>query len=159
MLVELNELNYKKEIIIDQVVNKSDDLDKRILDLKESRVTGTIYLSGVDQIMVDLIFKGIMILNDSVTLDEVEYPFNIKINDNLTSIAEEFANSVDFKENTLDIFQLLWENIVLEVPISYTVSKDTKLSGNGWELKSNGEDSSECDPRLEKLKELLKGDD
>ena len=32
------------------------------------------------------------------------------------------------------------------------------MSGNGWQLK-NSDNIDGCDPRLEKLKELLKGDD
>lgn len=157
MIIDLNELNYKDNIVLEFDVQKNDDLDKRIKDLKDAKVTGEIWATDVDKYL-DIDFKGIMILEDSVTLKDVEYPFNIKIEGNLTEIGEEFDKTIDFNKNTLDIFELLWENIVLEVPISFTKEKDAELSGNGWKLKNHEEDEA-CDPRLEKLKELLKGDD
>ena len=68
-------------------------------------------------------------------------------------------NSNEFYEknkNILDINEFLWENIVLEVPISLTKKSGTNIKGNGWELnkKSNEE---EIDPRLAKLNEIFKG--
>jgi len=40
-------------------------------------------------------------------------------------------------ENKLDIFQLLWENIELEVPLRFTKVEDlSKFQGNGWKLIS-----------------------
>ena len=43
-------------------------------------------------------------------------------------------------ENTLDIFQFLWENIVLEVPLRFTkVSDLSKFHGDGWRLVSEDE--------------------
>ena len=50
---------------------------------------------------------------------------------------------------------ILWENIVLEIPISYTVSDSLETKENdGWALV--GENSEkEMDPRLAPLRELL----
>ena len=43
-------------------------------------------------------------------------------------------------ENTLDILSVLWENIVLEVPIRFSeVSDYYKYQGNGWHLVSEEE--------------------
>ena len=40
-------------------------------------------------------------------------------------------------ENIVDIFQLLWENIVLEVPLQFTKVEDlSKFHGDGWKLIS-----------------------
>ena len=57
------------------------------------------------------------------------------------------------EQNMLDIMELLWQNIVLEVPISITKEKDAHLSGEGWELNNNKEDN--IDPRLAELSKLL----
>ena len=39
------------------------------------------------------------------------------------------------KQNILDIFEFLWENILLEVPLHYTKVKDLhKFRGDGWKL-------------------------
>lgn len=158
IMIDLNELNIKKEIIIDIDVYKDDDLDKRIINLKNSHVKGRIFNNVLDIIELDLQFTGEMIIADSITLEPISYPFTIKIQDDINEIKENFPDTVDFTKNTLDILLLLWENIVLEVPISYTTSSDAKISGNGWELK-NDNNKDEIDPRLEKLNQLLKGDD
>ena len=50
--------------------------------------------------------------------------------------------------------KILWENIVLEVPISYTKTKNVSLSGDGWQF-TDEEKNEECDPRLAKLKQIF----
>ena len=52
---------------------------------------------------------------------------------------EEGENTEENDKNEskrLDIIDILWQNIVLEVPISLRVNpeKDYKLKGEGWEL-------------------------
>ena len=160
MIIDLNELNYKKEININYEVFKDDDLDKRILDLKDAKVEGIIYKDDNNDIHLDLIFKGTMILEDSITLDEVPYDFEIKIEENTTSLEENYHDCYENVKNILDLKQFLWQNIVLEVPISYTLNNDANLKGNGWELKNDDNKIlDEIDPRLKKLENLLKGDD
>ena len=72
------------------------------------------------------------------------------------SIQRTYAKYFEKNQNILDIIEFLWENIVLEVPISYTNASGTHLSGQGWELNSKNEDDG-LDPRFEKLNELFKG--
>ena len=48
---------------------------------------------------------------------------------------------------------ILWENIVLEVPISISMSENTTMEGNGWELVEEKKES--IDPRLAPLRKLL----
>jgi uncharacterized metal-binding protein YceD (DUF177 family) len=157
MIIDLNELNYKDEIDINLSVSKDERLDKRVIDLKSANVVGKIYSSDYNT-YINLSFKGIMIIEDSITLEPLEYPFNIEIDNNLEEIKENYPSCFDNLKNTLDILEFLWENIVLEVPTRYTQNEDAKMSGNGWELGKN-ENNTGIDPRLEKLKELLKGDD
>ena len=137
MIIDLNELNYKDEILIDLKVEKDDRLDKRILDLKDTTLKGRIYTNDYNT-YINLNVEGIMYLEDSITLQPIEYPFSIEIDDNLEEIKENFTSCFDNLKNTLDILEFLWENIVLEVPIR-VVSKDIKpsnTSGDGWELIS-----------------------
>ncbi len=97
-----------------------------------------------------------MILLDAITNEEVNYPFLIQIDDIFDENDENCAKYFEKSQNTLDIIEFLWENIVLEVPISYTKASGTKLCGKGWELNSKNENSGQ-DPRFEKLNELFKG--
>ena len=159
MLIKLDELNVLDEIIIDNVVDKDDNLDKRIYDLKESRVVGNIYVNSANEIMLDCNFSGIMFIEDSVSLELVPYKFNIDIEENIDKIDENYVDCYEKGKNILDLKKILWQNIVLEVPISYTQVKDAVLKGNGWELLNEDSSSDEIDPRLKKLEDLLKGDD
>ena len=155
MIINLDELNIKKEIDINYEVIKDDLLDNRIIDLKDSFVKGRIYQNNIDEIILECEFLGTMIINDSITLKEIPYNFKIDINENLKDIEENYINCYEISKNTLDLKTILWQNIVLEVPISYTEEKDAKLSGNGWELLNEEKKTGEIDPRLKKLEELL----
>ena len=96
------------------------------------------------------IIDGVMILPDSISLEEIEYPFHIEYDDYLD---ENCKNN----ENTLDIFTFLWENIVLEVPLQFTkVSDLSKYHGDGWKLISEDERNLQDNPFSELLKEFDK---
>ena len=96
------------------------------------------------------IIDGVMIIPDSISLEEVEYPFHIEYDDYLD---ENCKNS----ENILDIFTFLWENIVLEVPLQFTKVKDlSKFHGDGWKLISEEERNLQNNPFSELLKEFDK---
>ena len=158
MIFNLNELNIKNEIIINEKVEKNDLLDKRIYDLKNGVVIGKIYVDSTNDIILDCKFSGTMFIEDSISLDSVPYDFEIDIEEKLEDIIENYQDCYVFSKNTLDLIKVLWQNIVLEVPISYTKVVDANLKGNGWELKTQ-EKSEDIDPRLKKLEDLLKGDD
>ena len=99
---------------------------------------------------VDASFEGVMIIPDSISLEEVEYPFSIEYSDFLD---ENCKNN----ENTLDIFTFLWENIVLEVPLQFTKVTDlSKFHGDGWKLVSEDDRKLEDNPFSELLKEFDK---
>ena len=57
----------------------------------------------------------------------------------------------------LDIMELLWQNIVLEVPIRYTKSDADNLKGDNWEVLNAEEKQEEIDPRMQKLLDYYKG--
>ena len=94
-----------------------------------------------------------MILSDSLTLEEVEYPFTLNIEEKITDDNELLANFLEKKQNTLDIIGVLWENIVLEIPISYRKSKLENEYHDGWELVGESK-KEQIDPRLAPLLEL-----
>lgn len=157
LLINLDEVYLKKEITFDEVVFKDDELDKRILDLN-ARVSGRVYVNLTEEIILECTFFGEMYIEDSITLLSVPYKFSIDISEDLDEMKKNYIDFFQKNKNILDLKQILWQNIVLEVPISYTESKDAQIKGNGWEL-INEKKTSEIDPRLEKLKDLLKGDD
>ena len=99
---------------------------------------------------VEMKIDGVMILPDSISLEEVEYPFSIEYNDFLSETSKK-------SENILDIFQLLWENIVLEIPLQFTKVKDlSKFHGDGWKLISEEDKVLDNNPFAELLKDFDK---
>ena len=125
-----------------------------VLKLDNIKVTGYVYLGASEENLeeeIDYIncqITGTMVLEDSISLEPVDYPFTIEYDD----ILEENCKK---NENTLDIFSFLWENIVLEVPLQFTKVKDlSKFHGDGWKLVSENELIQSNNPFNELLKDL-----
>ena len=154
MKINLNLLPkvFDEDIIIPEDFYKGTS----IKDLSKVKVVGSIKYNVIDEVVIDLDVSGGMLLIDAITNEPIKYPFSIKILENLAEIDENDAKYLEKSKNILDIIEFLWENIVLEVPISYTNASGTHLSGQGWELNSKNEDDG-LDPRFEKLNELFKG--
>ena len=74
-----------------------------------------------------------MILKDSISNEEIEYPYEIEYDDLV-------PENLKKMQEKLDLFEFLWENIVLEVPLRYTKETDySKFKGNGWKLLDENE--------------------
>ncbi len=154
MKINLNVLPIKLDEYID--LPKEYYENTSIKELSKIYVNGIVKYNLSDEIEINLDVKGHMILIDAVTNEDIKYPFSIKIEEILTENDTNHEKYYEKSQNTLDKLEFLWENIVLEVPISVTSSSGINLKGDGWELNSsNSED--ELDPRFEKLNELFKG--
>ena len=107
--------------------------DSGILDLSKIKVEGKLTMPSDDNLLLDISCKGIMTIEDSVSLKPVKYHFSFEINEN---VLEKLEND----KFTLDILSILWENIVLEIPIRYSEVTDYKeYSGDGWKVISEEE--------------------
>ena len=155
MQIDLNKLNVS-DILFDESLTIDSELYKNsaIKNLKPVKISGKIFYNISDEIELDLDVEGVMVLEDSITLDPIDYPYSFHINEIISSENEEIKEYYQNSKNTLDIMPSLWQNIVLEVPISITKEKDAHLSGEGWELK-NEDDKESIDPRLAELSKLL----
>jgi len=146
----------KKGIDIEEYISFNEEYLKlsTIKELNNVYVKGRLYLSSAEEFVFDGNVKGIMKLQDAYSGELIDYPFSIEIDetiDNLTKIPQETQKN---KQNTLDLKEVLWENIVLEVPIAISSSKDIKTTkGEGWEIRD--ENSKKEDSRLECFKALL----
>ena len=89
-LIKLNDLYTKGEIDIDTEVFKDDNLDKRIHNLENARVKGSVYIDSQNEIVLSCEFKGTMYIDDSVTLESVPYDFCLSISENLEDIEENY---------------------------------------------------------------------
>ena len=100
---------------------------------------------------ISLDIKGVLALPCSLSLKPVNVPFETHVEGDLEEILEETSQKLT---NTLDIFPIIWENILMEIPLK-VVSEDNnfKTSGDGWRLIT--EDEPKVNLELEKLKDLL----
>ena len=136
MKINLNILNKPYELNTKIEIPKEYYQDSEIKELKDVYIKGTIGYNLYDEVEINLECNGIMVLNDAITLEPLDHHFKFKINDVISSLGDEITKSLEKNQNILDINELLWENIVLEVPISVTKNQNVELKGNGWEFKN-----------------------
>ena len=122
-----------------------------ILDLSLVKVLGKLTYPSDDNLLLDIECKGSMTLEDSVSLKPVKYPFSFKISEN---VYERLEND----QFSLDIISILWENIVLEIPIRYSeVTNYDEYVGDGWRVISEDDNKkSTNNPFKDLLKEIEK---
>lgn len=104
---------------------------------------------------LDINITGIMVLSCARTLKDVDYPFSIDINE---IIGENNDNSLEIIQNRLEIFPIIWQNILVDVPLRVLApdAEEESLEGDGWRLITQDDDKEEIDPRLAKLKDYIK---
>ena len=157
MRFDLNKIS-ERGIEIDQHISFGPDYLKHtaIKKLNDCHVVGRIYYNITKEVIFDGDISGIMKLVDANTTELIDYPFNTHITEILDEDKQIEENLRTNMQNSLDLEEVLWQNIVLEVPIRITNEAGVQKSGDGWELngKSNAEN---IDPRFEKLSELFKG--
>ena len=136
MKLDLNYLNRFSKIEIDEDINFEEDTykDTDIRELKNLHVSGLISVDYEDNINLELNLSGTMILPCAVSLQDVEYKFDTEIEESIGKFDEIYKNN----KNSLEISHILWENIVLEIPIRVVAEcvKPSNTSGDGWELIS-----------------------
>ncbi len=146
------DLDFDNDYIIDQdiVIPKDYYKDSEVKDINNLHISGKLYYDSDDTIHGIFDIDGNMIIEDAISLEDIEYPFSIKYDD----ILEETLKN---NENKLDLFEFLWENIVLEVPLKFTEVKNlNEFKGDGWKLISEEENISNNNPFSELLKNFDK---
>ena len=110
-----------------EVIITEDLLSKSlIVSLKDTVFNGDITLDEEDNLNLMGELKGTMILKDDITLEPVEYYFNTEIEEILEK-----------KQNILDITEILWQNILVEIPSKVrSTDEDVNLEGDGWRVIS-----------------------
>ena len=137
MKIDLNLLNRigKEEYNLDINTDLMDISNTEIIRLNYVHFEGMSTIDYVDNLILEGKLIGEMILPCSLTLEEVEFPFEIEIEENLGNFEEIIKNN----KNSLEILPILCENIVLEIPMK-VVKKGidiSHMSGDGWELSDN----------------------
>lgn len=159
MNIDLTKLNSHlvSQVEINQVLEVPEELlkESELLDLKDTKVSGMIYFDASDSYALKLQITGVMVLPCAITLKPVDVPFSVSIDDFLENLYEEMGKKLKNIENSIDILPIIWENILMEIPMRI-VNKDVhdvKLEGEGWKVIT--EERTSVNPELEKLKDLL----
>ncbi len=131
-MIDTTVLNYKDEILIDEEVVLDDAYisQSEIKALSPVKLVGKLNYTMDDKIEFNFNASGVMTVEDAISLQEIAYPFALET----TEIYESLQKTIDIKE-------VLWQNIVLEIPLKYTLEKDlNKFHGDGWKLVSEDEE-------------------
>lgn len=133
-----------EKIDFDEIVNFTDDdiKDTSIKRLNNVRAKGNIERINDDIYHLTLNITGDMVLLCARSLEEVVYPIDIFIDKNVSETTNEDEKPI-ILQNSLDIFGIVWENIVLEVPLRVVKENAEFLSeGNGWSLIEENDDNT-----------------
>ena len=144
-------VNNKTINIDSDIIVPNDYLEKSgIRRLNNIHFKGSIKKLVDDTYSLEGVLTGTMILADDITLEDYEYNFTSEIEENI----EETSINL---QKTLDITDILWQNILIEVPskVVNDKNKNIKLEGNGWRLISEDDLNSKNNP-LSELEDLLR---
>lgn len=133
MKLDLRKLYSLKKIDINEdiVFNNIDYKKMNITKINDIHATGYAKVNYEDNIELELDVNGSLVMPCAITLEDVIVPINVHISE---EILENTLNNDFF----LDLLDILWENIVLEIPIR-VVKEGVKLEsqkGVGWEIIS-----------------------
>ncbi|MCO7126287.1 YceD family protein [Sporolactobacillus shoreicorticis] len=106
---------------------------------------------------------GKMVLPCAVTLEDVDYPFQINTAETFllsagteNEIEGEFVHQIE--NDQVDLIPYLVEAILVEKPMRVVSEKardSRRFSGNGWTLVNEESSKQQIDPRLEKLRKFF----
>lgn len=153
MIIDLTKLltNIVSSINVlnDVSIDKSLYANTNIKDLLDISFKGIISKDYENNLLLEGNVKGIMVLNDDVTLEEVDYKFDTPI--------YEYLEDNKIINNCIDIMDILVENILVEVPLKVVKDKNKNihLEGDGWRLISEDELNSISNNPFSELSKLL----
>lgn len=148
------------EIDIDNTINIPKELLKGtdINDISKVKVNGVIVSHDNNNFEISLNIKCNLVLTCNISLKKVDYAIDIEINEIIGENDENLEENNKIINNTIDLIPIIWQNIILEVPLK-VVSEDVtveNISGDGWRFITDEEDiKKEIDSRLEGLKKFL----
>ncbi len=153
-------------MIVDEIVDVSE-----LTGISEIRKISPVQVKGhgdfvANKIVFTLTIEGTMVLPCSRTLKDVPYSFSIDTKETYLLSDEDYCdhdeeNIHHIKGEVLDLFPMIKENILLEIPIQIfcddaSLEGGAPQSGEGWELITEEAKKDRIDPRLAALKDFFK---
>lgn len=147
--------NTEEKLEIDETLEFSKDKlkDTDIESLDNIRVKGFVSRIQDNVYHLSIHITGNMVLLCARSLEKVSYPLDIFVDKNIGEVENDEEIQVIY-QNSLDIFEIVWENIVLEVPLRVVKEDASFISeGNGWSLID--EDELKSNSPFSELKSML----
>ncbi len=147
--------NTEEKLEIDETLEFSKDKlkDTDIESLDNIRVKGFVSRIQDNVYHLSIHITGNMVLLCARSLEKVTYPLDIFVDKNIGEVENDEEIQVIY-QNSLDIFEIVWENIVLEVPLRVVKEDASFISeGNGWSLID--EDELKSNSPFSELKSML----
>ena len=145
-------IDINEKLVVDDKLIK----EASIISLNDTFVTGRI-TKNMNDYNLNLTLTGEMILPCSISLKPVSHKFEVEITGNFYDLLSEILENSKKTQNTIDIFPIIWENILMEIPMRIVSPNldDVITEGDGWQLIDE-EVHSNVNPELQKLKDLFK---
>lgn len=166
MFVDLNDLLSKKKISKElhlTIEERSfNDSDEEIKFLTPIVFNGNINVIG-DIISLTGTVKTKIQLTCSRCLESYPYDINLDINEKFSNIiANEDDDIIFLDSDTIDITEIIENNIILTLPIKRLCREDCKglcqQCGANWNFSTCDCKKDDIDPRLAKLKDMFSTD-
>lgn len=161
MIIDLSKLinGTSENIIINDTIN----IDKSYINNSEIKDISSIIVNGSicpfnDNFEINLNIKCTLVLIGSVSLNDVNYDIDININEIIGENSVNFEENNKIINNSIDLIPIIWQNIILEVPLKVVDPnfKTKNITGNGWRFITDEEDiKSENSQFKEKLEQFL----
>ena len=157
-MFDISELNNdkKEKLDIDLTIDFPEDKlnGTEIKKLENIKVKGSITRIENSVYHLTIHITGKMGLLCARSLENVDYPLDIFVDKNIGEVENDEEIQVIY-QNSLDIFAIVWENIVLEVPLRVVKEDASFISeGNGWSLTDEDE-LKETNSPFSELKSML----
>lgn len=161
MIIDLTKLvtGLEDEILIDSAT----DIDKKYLnntdikDISKVKVSGNIRKNS-ENYEVSLNIKCTLVLVCSISLNDVDYNIDIDISEIIDENDENLEENNKIINNTIDLMPIIWQNIILEVPLKVVDPniEVKNINGDGWRFITDEKDiKSDNNQAFEKLKQFL----
>ena len=144
-VIRLNN-NIEKVIPINETYTFTQDelMGTDLLKLENVKVDGEMFKNSLGNIELNVDVEGVMVLPCAITLKPVNYPFAITISGEIEELMENMEENQRNFQNTIDILPIIWENILMEIPMRVVSdeaqNKDMNMSGDGWKFVTEEEE-------------------
>lgn len=113
--------------------NKEELNKAGLLKLDNIQIKG--YISKTyDDYQININLKGEMIIPCTICLKEITHKFNLDIEGYVNDLLDDIDQNIKKEANTIDIFPIIWENILVEKPTRAIHKSCEKIiiCGDGW---------------------------